>query len=313
MAPAAWSQSPMVSASSCLFFVLSSDFLLTLQCAGTITASCPASECITSGSYFGCENYNADTFVTECLDSTDPICQTFATQTDATWDYATWCCLQDSWPYCATILKAVDGDVLTQFECFSALSGEVTAVDAPSSASSSTTESSSGSQTTATDPAETSADDGGDGGGSGRSTNHTGAIVGGVVGGVALIGLLGFGFWFVRYQKRKNAAKTSAPSSGGSPSTYQSPGVYHAQGYSQAAQMSPQMQQQQVPPFQANNMPYYAQSPSQHSEYPNSAYPGYPNNSPGPMMNPHAQPHHPHPQGAVEAPTDNQKNPVELG
>jgi flagellar biogenesis protein FliO len=39
------------------------------------------------------------------------------------------------------------------------------------------------------------------------ASNHTnvGAIVGGVVGGVALLALIAFGIWFVRFQKHKEA------------------------------------------------------------------------------------------------------------
>jgi cytoskeletal protein RodZ len=37
------------------------------------------------------------------------------------------------------------------------------------------------------------------------SETNVGAIVGGVLGGIALIALIGFGIWFIRFQKRKGA------------------------------------------------------------------------------------------------------------
>ena len=50
----------------------------------------------------------------------------------------------------------------------------------------------------------------GGGGGDGGSDTPVGAIVGGVIGGVALILLIAFGIWFIRFQKRKAAAKHDA-------------------------------------------------------------------------------------------------------
>ncbi|KAM0420636.1 hypothetical protein ACHAPT_011552 [Fusarium lateritium] len=44
----------------------------------------------------------------------------------------------------------------------------------------------------------------------GGSEPPIGAIVGGVVGGVALIALVAFGLWFIRFQKRKAAAAAAA-------------------------------------------------------------------------------------------------------
>ncbi|KAJ4309326.1 hypothetical protein N0V84_011566 [Fusarium piperis] len=45
----------------------------------------------------------------------------------------------------------------------------------------------------------------------GGSETPVGAIVGGVVGGVALIALMAFGLWFIRFQKRKAAADNARP------------------------------------------------------------------------------------------------------
>jgi hypothetical protein len=244
---------------------------------GNITATC-GGDCITSGDYFGCEAYNMPTFVTECLDSTHSSCAQLATQTDAgDWDAATWCCTQSAWPNCATISKDTEDGMLTQFECFYALSGaysgwdytSLSSVSAAAEAAASTTLSSAGeSTTTDANGAEESGTDGEDeeqDGGSPRASDHTGAIVGGTVGGVALISILGFAFWFVRFKGRKNAAAAGDGSPGvGSiaptNSAYQSPGVYHPDA------AVPPMQQQYT------NMAYYPPAQQQPPQGYNPSY-----------------------------------------
>jgi hypothetical protein len=178
--------------------------------------------------------------------------------------------------------------VLTQFECFYALSGaysgwdytSLSSVSAAAEAAASTTMSSAGESTTTdaggaeesgADGEDEEQDDGG-GGGSSRASDHTGAIVGGTVGGVALISILGFAFWFVRFKGRKNAAAAAAAD--GSPgvgsvaptnSAYQSPGVYHPDT------AMPPMQQQYA------NMGYYppGQQPPPPQGYAQSYQPAY--------------------------------------
>ncbi|KAK7414772.1 hypothetical protein QQX98_006374 [Neonectria punicea] len=72
-----------------------------------------------------------------------------------------------------------------------------------------------------------------------------GAIVGGVVGGLALIVFLGFGFWFIRFQKKKaakaerdaaQAAQMSQP-----PAPYQGSPHIPLPGYQPVAQGTPSM------------------------------------------------------------------------
>lgn len=61
-----------------------------------------------------------------------------------------------------------------------------------------------------TTPGDSEGSTSGGGSGGGRNTKALGAIVGGSIGGVALLLLVAFGIWFIRFQKRKaTAAKAS--------------------------------------------------------------------------------------------------------
>ncbi|KAF7551830.1 hypothetical protein G7Z17_g4767 [Cylindrodendrum hubeiense] len=80
------------------------------------------------------------------------------------------------------------------------------------------------------------------------SNTPVGAIVGGVIAGLALIAFLGFGFWFVRFQKRKAIAERDAAQAALAAQTAQInhiPAPYHGHaqlsppGYYPVAQGSP--------------------------------------------------------------------------
>ncbi|KAI9155034.1 hypothetical protein HJFPF1_07597 [Paramyrothecium foliicola] len=191
---------------------------------------CPGGSCTTSDSFYGCGLW----FHTSCHNSADPICKT------GTLGPLDFCCTLEGSPFCGTASKRVDGEWLTNFECWGTLSGKLLAVDQtktaasseastteenastserssqPTTISTSTVQSSNvassgadstsgvGSPTSAGDNAEATQSGSTDEGG---SSAPVGAIVGGVLGGLALIAIIGFGLWFVRFQKRKEAKK----------------------------------------------------------------------------------------------------------
>ncbi|RSL61692.1 hypothetical protein CEP51_013588 [Fusarium floridanum] len=102
----------------------------------------------------------------------------------------------------------------------------------------------------------------------GGSETPIGAIVGGVVGGVALIALIAFGLWFIRFQKRKAAADNAK---------------YNAQSpYGHPSTMQQAMYEHPYPGNQGNQAPIYHQLPADESDRPKPKTPPpveLPNNS----------------------------------
>ncbi|KEY74957.1 hypothetical protein S7711_01305 [Stachybotrys chartarum IBT 7711] len=181
---------------------------------------CPGGACTTSDSYYGCDQW----FFTTCHNSADLICST------GTLGSLDVCCSNSDWPYCATVSKNIDDTWLTNYECWAApISGEFLALDqttsidssepttteSTSTRASSTRSSSNGPSSTEASGEETSTSASNNGptndpaneGSSSNSSNDTnvGAIVGGVLGGVALIALIGFGFWYMRRRNGKHS------------------------------------------------------------------------------------------------------------
>ncbi|KAJ4142516.1 hypothetical protein NW754_009958 [Fusarium falciforme] len=88
----------------------------------------------------------------------------------------------------------------------------------------------------------------------GGSETPVGAIVGGVVGGVALIALIAFGLWFIRFQKRKAAAKSAK---------------YNAQSpFGHPSMMQQAMYEHPYPGNQGNPTPTYHQLSADDSDRP---------------------------------------------
>lgn len=164
---------------------------------------------------------------------------------------------ESTWSNCVTAFRSEGDDWLTAFECWAGLSGEqyvsTDTVDEETTTSGGSTivltqtytkvPTSDGnnqkeSGRTGSSPEATGSSDS-DGG----SNTPVGAIVGGVIGGVALIALVAFGFWFMRWYKRRalgaagtDAAAGAAPHETypmtqagpmGYPSTYDGASTYH--------------------------------------------------------------------------------------
>lgn len=124
-----------------------------------------------------------------------------------------------------TASKSDGGRWLSAFECWAGLSGEQTIFVTPyertvikteGDSTITSTESNTGVETSTASgergAAATTSSDGSDSGsgGGGGSSAPVGAIVGGVIGGVALILLVAFGIWFMRFYKRKHAGQVGA-------------------------------------------------------------------------------------------------------
>ncbi|KAI6780809.1 uncharacterized protein J7T54_001117 [Emericellopsis cladophorae] len=190
--------------------------------------------CTTSDGKFGCS------FIPQtCQDSTDPLCAA-----SATYDPAVTCCESD-YPFCVTGFLTSGVDTLTAFRCGRGelsgvaslyLSPEITS--AFTSTTTTTTEEESKPKTITKVVAETSQTETPDDGGS----PPIGAIVGGTIGGVALILLVAFAIWFIRFQRGRSAdsAAKSTPSmepyrqpeyAGNQPSYAVSPTQGHQSGY----------------------------------------------------------------------------------
>lgn len=123
-----------------------------------------------------------------------------------------------------TASKSDGGRWLSAFECWAGLSGEQsifvtpyerTIIRTEGDSTITSTESNTNVETsTATGERDrtttTSSSDDSDSSGGGGSSTPVGAIVGGVIGGIALILLVAFGIWFMRFYKKKHAAQPGA-------------------------------------------------------------------------------------------------------
>lgn len=163
--------------------------------------------CRTIGSHFGC----LQTIYTTCYEKTHAACTS-----GAALDPRIMCCIGDEFPECITGIKTEGNkDDLTAYLCGRGFStGELIVYDTPVETRTNIM-TKSGITTTVEWETTLSTHPSGTGGGSFQteesdsdSGSHTpvGAIVGGVIAGLALIAFLGFGFWFVRFQKRNAAA-----------------------------------------------------------------------------------------------------------
>ncbi|RTE83210.1 hypothetical protein BHE90_002194 [Fusarium euwallaceae] len=181
--------------------------------------------CETTSGFFGC----SESVYTACYAATD--------KPPATRDEQGAYCTGSVYSHCWTGIKEVDGEDITAYRCDSTanddpisvmmtIESEVTQTKTndegsptvvvttlpPVTATVSVTRSGAGAEQTGSENSD------------GGSETPIGAIVGGVVGGVALIALIAFGLWFIRFQKRKAAAdnaKYNAQSPYGYPSTMQ--------------------------------------------------------------------------------------------
>jgi hypothetical protein len=287
--------------------------------------------CTTSGSHHGCN----DVWATTCYSEGAAQC---SGSNSASLGSLDWCC-DSGFPNCVTASMNVDDEWLTAYECWTGLSGDYTVyTDTRDADETATSESSSSATTTDAQTTETN----GDGNDDDSGGAPVGAIVGGVVGGVALLALLGFIFWFVRFQNKKKAAAAAAgsPSAGQPPmaqgpppppgpqqsfgpgSAYQDPS-YQGTPYQNTPspyQNTPSPYQGTPQSYQANQYhnphgipPQFAGAPG----YPQQGYyaPGYPqdpkmaaHNTP-PPQHAHSPPQN---QPIYEAPATNERNPVEL-
>ncbi|KPM34031.1 hypothetical protein AK830_g12543 [Neonectria ditissima] len=211
-----------------------------LDC-GTVT-------CGTIDTHFAC----GPTAFTTCYESTHESCTTGASAPPREL-----CCLDGNYPACVTAIKDNDDDDnLTGYMCgVAAISGEVSVFDTPVANRTSTITKSgvtsrvdvkttlstyatgSGSGKNAIQTKDGDSDDGG-------SSTPVGAIVGGVVGGLALIVFLGFGFWFIRFQKNKAAAQAERDAAQTAqmsqpPAQYQGSPQTQLSGYQPVAQGTP--------------------------------------------------------------------------
>ncbi|KAM6528029.1 hypothetical protein FALCPG4_009058 [Fusarium falciforme] len=175
--------------------------------------------CETTGAFFGCSK----SVYTTCYATTDKL--------PATRDERGAYCTGSVYSHCWTGIKEIDGEDITAYRCDSTAVGDpISVMMTIESEVTQTKTNDDGSPTvimttlppvTATvsvtgQPASGNSD--------GGSETPVGAIVGGVVGGVALIALIAFGLWFIRFQKRKAAAesaKYNAQSPFGHPSMMQ--------------------------------------------------------------------------------------------
>ncbi|KAJ2894415.1 hypothetical protein MKZ38_007555 [Zalerion maritima] len=241
------------------------------------------SACSSSGDYFGCCDGASCPISTACLDSDASECVA------GTEGLQTLCCTFDvELPYCVTIISTNDAGSYTDLRCgdiqyasevqtitaLEDLDSTATAIqtndpeisDAPeedttgTDTADATTEADSGS----TD--DSNADTGGDNnsnnnddGGASSSKSNTGAIVGGVIGGIAVLGLLGLGFFFLRKKMNKNS-KPDHGGNGASSSYQQAPQSDMGQTYdgsSPSGQYLPTPHQQyQQPGGQQGYSPY---------------------------------------------------------
>jgi hypothetical protein len=187
---------------------------------------CPG-KCTTTDGMFGCNSW----FWTTCYNGNDSICKTGSSGDKAN------CCTNTAMPNCVIATKNVGDDWLTNYACGIDISGTVLALDqttskvsskASSKASSKSVDSSSitsdappSSSATSSAASDSSVSDtqsslsssvgnpqstddsSNDDGTEDKGHANVGAIVGGVIGGLALLALIGFGIWFVRWQKSK--------------------------------------------------------------------------------------------------------------
>lgn len=130
---------------------------------------------------------------------------------------------ETDFPYCVTGIMTQDGNEFTAFRCGKDfLSGETALYPDTSMTVTQTVD---GEATTVfvtsddspsgTGDADQGAPDGdskdeGNSGGGGSNDTPVGAIVGGVIGGVALILLIAFGIWFIRFQRRKTPDRNAS-------------------------------------------------------------------------------------------------------
>ncbi|KAL6363774.1 hypothetical protein LRP88_03196 [Fusarium phalaenopsidis] len=224
--------------------------------------------CETTGAFFGC----SESVYTTCYAATDKPPAT-RDERGAYW-YNTrstahtsepadriWSSTGSVYSHCWTGIKEIDGEDITAYRCDS------TAVDDPISVMmtiesevTQTKTNEEGSPTvvvTTLPPVTATVSVTGQpisGNSDGGSETPVGAIVGGVVGGVALIALIAFGLWFIRFQKRKAAADSAK---------------YNAQSpFGHPSMMQQAMYEHPYPGNQGNPTPIYHQLPADDSDRP---------------------------------------------